>query len=150
MHALTVAVPLLCALLISAAAGFVLGRASVRRPPMAPGPAPAPASGQTLLAVEDAPEPAVPTEVVDRMLRGKDEQLGRLESGAMSALERTVTRFETQVEDLRAELDEAGTLSRDLDARLGEESMRARHLEEALARRDATLAELRGELDTRR
>lgn len=96
----------------------------------------------------DATQPADPAGV-ESLLKAKDEEIGRLESGALTALERTITRFQGQVDDLKAQLHEATSRSRELDLRVQEETLRATRLETALSQRDETLAGLREELDRR-
>ena len=125
MSALTALTLQVTGVLIAVAVlGFLVGRASART---APG---------TAVAAEE-------------LLRAKDEEIGRLETGALTALERTVTTFRGQVEGLEQELVDVRARNRELDLRVAEESARAGRLEAAIADRDAHLATLREELRNR-
>ncbi len=126
MSALTALTLQVTGVLIAVAVlGFLVGRASAR--PTAPGAA---------VAAEE-------------LLRAKEEEIGRLETGALAALERTVTTFRGQVEGLEQELVDVRARNRELDLRVAEESTRAGRLEAAIADRDAHLAALREELRNR-
>lgn len=112
-------------LIVVALLGFLVGRTSVRR--------------------------AAPVAVAadQELLRAKDEEIGRLETGALTALERTITTFRGQVEGLEHELREVRARNRELDLRVAEESTRAGRLQVAIVDRDARLATLREELGNR-
>lgn len=103
---------------------------------------------------ERADEAAVAAEAADgasveEIIKAKDAEIGRLESGALAALERTISRFQGQVDDLKEQLQQAKVHGRDLDLRVEEEARRAGRLETALTQRDEALAGLREELDAR-
>lgn len=106
-------------------------------------------AGPVTPSADGSEVPADPAEVA-ALLRAKDAEIGRLESGALTALERTISRFQGRVDDLEARLKDATSRSRELDARAEEEALRARRLQETLARRDADVAELRDRLEARR
>ena len=126
MSALTALTLQVTGVLIAVAVlGFLVGRASART---------------------TAPGAAVAAE---ELLRAKDEEIGRLETGALAALERTVTTFRGQVEGLEQELVDVRACNRELDLRVAEESTRAGRLEAAITDRDAQLATLREELRNR-
>jgi hypothetical protein len=76
----------------------------------------------------------------------KDAEFGRLESGAVMALERTIASFQARVSDLEARLASSEERRLTLLEQAQDERSRSQRLAAALAERDERVADLSAEL----
>ena len=77
-------------------------------------------------------------ELVDQ----KEAEMGRLESGAIAALESTISAHQEQVTELEAKLAAAERTAEEREREVAAEHRRAQQLQAALAERDQHLATL--------
>lgn len=83
---------------------------------------------------------------LDAAMRSKQEELGRLEAGAMAALERTIDRFSTRMALLEERLREARAEADDLRTQVQEATLARQHLERMLSKQDHQLHDLADEI----
>jgi chromosome segregation ATPase len=79
----------------------------------------------------------------------KDVEMGRLESGAIRALDSVITTHQQQLASLRDQLDAATETAREHEERLEAERLLSERLRTVLATRDEHIAELTQQLNGR-
>lgn len=133
-----IAVPLILATL----AGVVIGHVAWprrRRPEPASVVAPPDPDGELAAARDEAA--ALRSELA-RLTDRKDAEIGRLETGAIQAMESTMASSRERIADLEKRLQESAEEIRGLEVRLQSERGRTSRLETALVERDRRILDL--------